>query len=112
MWTVAIVSLLTIALVISIFLGSIIVLWKHPPVIKVTLAIPDRFVLVQQKQPATIETDPSIEPPIPAEVLDYINLESDTWAQDARKRRARALFNDSRDWKYAFRMLQKEDGQA
>jgi hypothetical protein len=111
MWTVIAVSLLTLAVIGGIFLGSIIVLWKHPPLINVTIAVPDRFVLVQQKLPASIETDPSLEAPIPAEVLDYINLESDTWAQDARKRRARALYNDSQDWKYAFRMLQKEDGQ-
>lgn len=94
----------------AIFIAALFVLWKHPPVIQVSFNVPDTFTLIQQKLPAKIETDKPTEVPIPVEILEYIEKESDSWAQDARKRRVRALYNDSNDWKYAFRQLQNEDG--
>lgn len=110
-WMVVIaISLLTMGMIGGIFLAALIVLWKHPPELRVSIQIPDKFILVQQKLPASIETDKPTDVPIPAKVLEYINLESDAWAQDARKRRVRALYNDSKDWNYAFRQLQLEDG--
>ena len=110
MLIIVVISLLTIGLVLAIFGGAFVALVKHPPVIKIEVVVPPEFKLVLQKQPASIETDKPTEVAIPAEILDYISKESDTWAQDARKRRVRALYNDSNDWKYAFRQLQIEDG--
>lgn len=104
------IGVLTLAAMASIFIAALIVLWKHPPVIQVSFNVPETFTLIQQKLPAKIETDKPTEVPIPADILDYISKESDSWAQDARKRRVRAIYNDSNDWNYAFRQLQIEDG--
>lgn len=103
------IGLLTLAAMASIFGGTLVAWYKRPPVIQVNLVMPDSFTLIQQRLPAKIETDKPIEIPIPTEILEYINLESDSWAQDARRKRVRSLFNESNSWDYAFRQLQTED---
>lgn len=108
----SLIPLLTIAAMMSIFGGTLVAWLVRPPVIRVSLNVPDSFTLVQQRLPAKIETDKPTDVPIPPEILEYINGESDAWAQDARKRRLRAVYNDSHDWTYAFRQLQQEDGLA
>lgn len=98
-------GLLTLAIVFVIFLA--VALWKHPPIINISL--PSSFVVQLQHKPAEAETrEPTIEP-IPEEILDYISFESEQHAQDARKRRVRMLKEETGSWDAAFRMLQKED---
>lgn len=103
------IPLLTLVAIGAIFLSAFARLWKDPPVISVILNLPDAFTLIQQKLPAKVETDKPDTIPLPEEILNYISLESDEWAQDARKRRARALYRDSNDWSIVFRQMQRED---
>jgi hypothetical protein len=64
--------------------------------------------LTTQIVPADVEVKPKDEP-IPEDILDYISQESETHAQDARKRRVRSLKLETGSWDAAFRLLQKED---
>jgi hypothetical protein len=104
-------TLLTIAALGVIFMAAFIRLWKTPPVISVnlTLPLPERFVIQHQHVPATEEKAKSIEEPIPEDILNYILGESDAWAQEARKRKARELKRETGSWDVAFRLLQRED---
>lgn len=104
-------ALLTIVLIGVTFLAAFIRLWQSPPTLNINLSglrIPDRIALTLQHQPADVELKPT-EEPIPEDILDYINQESETHAQNARKRRVRALKVDTGSWPAAFRLLQKED---
>jgi len=111
------ISLLTLALIGVIFTAAFVRLWRFPPVIKfdlpldvtLKLEVPDELMLRMQHVPADIESRKPVEEPIPIDILEYISLESDNWAQEARKRRVRALKADSGDWDVAFRLLQRED---
>lgn len=49
---------------------------------------------------------------LPAEVLEYIDLESEEHARTDRRARARKLYLDSQDWKYVMRTLKREDGEV
>jgi len=107
------VALLTIALIGVIFLAAFIRLWQHPPKLYINLSglqIPDRISLALELKhvPTDIEVKP-VEEPIPEDILDYISQESEQHAQDARKRRVRALRLETGSWEPAFRLLQKED---
>lgn len=104
-----IVGILTSGVYGAIFLASYIKLWRDPPQFIVSINLPDEFTLIQQKLPSKVETDKPDIVPLPEFILDYINLESDEWAQEARKRRARALYRDSQDWNTVFRQIQRED---
>ena len=84
-------------------------LWKNPPSINVTFNIPPEFKLVEQKLPALVETTKPNEEPLPFNILEYISMESELTAQDARKRRAREIYKDSQDWNIVLRMLEMED---
>lgn len=105
------VALLTIAGLGVIFLAAFLRLWQNPPSLVVNLTgvkIPETLAVTLQHVPAEVETKTKDEP-IPEEILDYISQESETHAQDARKRRVRALKVDTGSWDAAFRLLQKED---
>lgn len=93
----------------GIFIAAFTRLWKNPPVIRIEVNVPPEFKLVMQKQPANIETDKVQDIPISEEILAYISLESDSWAQEARKKRARALYVDVQNWDAVLRHLQLED---
>jgi hypothetical protein len=107
--------LLTIAGLGAIFMAAFMRLWKSPPVIRIEvnapLVIPPEFKLVLQKQPANIETDKPTEIPIPGDIMLYISQESDEWAQDGRKKRARALYADVKNWPVVFQLMRQEDGE-
>lgn len=120
------IGLLTLAALGCIFLAAFIKLWRVPPEINVSVLFPDELTLklpdliipadltvafkqTVQNIPATVETDKPTEEPIPEDVLLYIEQESDLWAQEARRRRARLLKTETGSWDIAFRMLQRED---
>jgi hypothetical protein len=86
-------------------------LWKTPPVIRIegSFSIPPEFKLVLQKLPANIETDKPVDIPIPVEILEYVEQESEAHAVVARKQRARALYAEAHNWDVVLRMLQMED---
>ena len=110
-----IVGLLAILLTLGglgvIFLAAFVRLWKTPPVIRIesNFVIPAELKLVLQKLPANIETDKPTDPPIPVEILEYVELESEAHAVVARKQRARALYAELHNWDAVLRMLQLED---
>lgn len=111
--------LLTIACLGIIFCIGAYQLFKHPPVIAInfTVPLPDRFcielpktITVQNQHiPAVEEMTKPEEEAIPEEILLYCLGESDSWAQEARKRRARVLRAEVGSWDAAFRILQRED---
>ena len=101
-------SLLTIAALGVIFLAAFRRLWVTPPVITFSVNLPASLQLRLQHEPATLEGK-SAEEPIPVEIVEYISMESELAAQDARKRRARELKRDTGSWDAAFRLLQRED---
>lgn len=109
MWITIVIALLTIAVIACIFGGTLIAWSKHPPVMRFDIVIPPEFKLVLQNLPANIETDKPTEVPIPASIVEYISFESDIWAQDARKKRARALYADTKNWDVVLRQLELED---
>lgn len=107
------IPLLTIAGLGVTFLAAFVRLWKSPPTLNINLSglqLPDHIALALtlKHQPADLEAKPT-EEPIPEDILDYIAQESEMHAQDARKRRARALKQETGSWDVAFRLLQKED---
>lgn len=112
------ITLLTIACLGVTFLVSFYKLWHNPPVLNVNLSglsIPGHFTLsplhiqlTTKVVPADVELA-SKEEPIPEEILDYISQESEIHAQDARKRRVRAMKAETGSWDVAFRLLQRED---
>jgi len=112
---------LTIACILVTFLVAFYRLWQSPLVLSINLSglrditvhwpnNPIRVELAQTHQviPADVEVKPK-EEPIPEDILDYIGQESEIHAQDARKRRIRALKLDTGNWDAAFRLLQRED---
>jgi len=105
--------LLTIAVICAIFLGSYLRLWRNPPVIRVEvhapIIIPDGFKLITQRIPAAIETDKPTEETLPLDIIEYAEGESDPWAIEGRKRRARALKQEVGDWDTVLRIMQRED---
>lgn len=103
------ISLLTLAIIGSIFLGTFLAWSKHPPTVKFDINVPDGFKLILQHLPANIETDKPVDIAIPLNVLSYIAKESDVYAQETRKRRARAIYADAQDWNIVLRMLEMED---
>lgn len=108
------IALLTLAALGVIFLAAFMRLWQSPPVLTVNLTglkipeIPSGFHLTLQTVPAEIEVRPKDEP-IPEDILDYIEQESEPHARDARKRRVRMLKVETGNWDAAFRLLQRED---
>lgn len=124
------VSLLTIACFGCIFLSAFLRLWKHPPMLKVTITIPTINVRVPihippvdinvpenikvqlQKVLPIQETDKPTDEPIPEDIVIYCNGESDEWARESRKRRVRTLKHELGNWDAAFRMLQSEDSNG
>ena len=74
------------------------------------LTIPAEFKVIHQPMPALAEIDPKpLEVPLPQKILEYAELESEDWARQARKRRARALYAECQNWDIVFNMLQYED---
>lgn len=104
------ISLLTICVVLVILLaaaalGGFYAVIRHPPVIKVEIVPPDQTAQVASRQAAALIVDE----PIPQDVLDYIDQESEDHARNGRRQRARHLRAETGSWDSAFRMLQRED---
>lgn len=127
-------TLLTLALLGTIFVcGTLVMLWLKPPVINITIPpieirlppfapvvnvhadlgqlVPAEFqlTLIHAGTPRSPEQG-LMEEPIPVEMIEYCEMESDDWARTARKKRLRLLRKESGSWDAAFRMLQLEDG--
>lgn len=105
--------LLTICLILVTFLSGVFCLWRNPPVIRIEvhapIIVPDGFKLVTQRIPAAIETDKPTEEVLPQEIIEYAEGESDAWAIEGRKRRARQLKAEVGDWATVLRIMQRED---
>jgi len=108
-------ALLTLAIVSVIFLAAFIRLWKNPPTIKFDVSvnapinIPSSLFVKLQREATELETKPLQDEPIPEEILDYIDKESEEHARVARRKRVRMLKVELGSWDIAFRMLQRED---
>lgn len=119
---------LTIGLLVVILMsligcafGAFFYLLKHPPVVRVQLGEIDLVCTVDVGQmipsPLVVQTQvgaapqpPTIVQPLPADILDYIDMESEEYARQLRRARARALYQDSGDWEYVLNALKREDG--
>ena len=85
-------------LVLAAGLGGFYAVWRNPPAIRVEIVLPSKSV-----------DAPATSPPMPQEILDYIDNESEEHARIIRRNRARALFAELGDWKSVFNTLQRED---
>jgi len=47
--------------------------------------------------------------PLPESIVEYADQESDEWAREARKRRARGLYAELQNWDAVLRQLERED---
>jgi len=98
--------LLTFVIIQVIFLLAILLGWtiapKKPPVINVDVTF----------KPGVAPANAEPVAPMPEEILEYIEQESEDHARQFRKNRARALFNEFGDWAIVFRALQREDEMA
>lgn len=95
--------LLTIALIVAILFAGLALyqLVKHPPVVTINIVTP--AVAAANK---AAEAAP---PPMPENIIEYTDEESDDWAREARKRRARSLYTELGNWDAVLRQLQRED---
>lgn len=118
--------LLTLCVVLVIlFLGAILggawAILRHMPTIEVKLPpfaptinahvtlpnVPEvRIVL---PEPRSVVTEVKHNEPMPDDILDYIDLESEEHARVGRRNRAKALREELGSWDAAFRALQRED---
>lgn len=103
-----------LTLSIIFLVGVLVVLWLNPPQITIRVdlsqAIPSNLNLaVQHSYKLPQKGEQGFEEPIPANVIEYCDLESDPWAREARKRRARQLKEETGSWDEAFKLLQRED---
>ena len=112
------ISLLTLTCLGCIFLGAFIRLWKTPPTITIRvpihippleLVIPEKLSIQLQRVLPVQETDKPTDENIPEDIVIYCEQESDEWARNARKLRARKLKSELGSWDAAFRALQRED---
>lgn len=118
-------NLVLVMLLGAAFLGAFFYLLKNPPVIHVdigdvrfdvvgtldaTQAIPSVLtVRVQPVQPAPSGDREVLQQPMPLDVLLYVDQESDEWAREARRKRARSLFAELADWPLVLTALKRED---
>lgn len=114
-----------VMLLLAAGLGAFFAVLRRPPVVHVDLgdvrfdvvgtldmtqAIPSTLtVRVVSVQPTAPDWSAQ-EAPMPREVFEYTDAESDDWARTARRTRARSLFNELADWKLVLATLKREDG--
>jgi len=55
------------------------------------------------------EEEGELQEPLPREVLDYIDLESDEWARSARRTMARKYYAKLQSWDAVLHQLKAED---
>lgn len=92
-----------VMLLAAAFLGAYFAVARRPlPPIRAEIFLPAPDVSRQVAAPV-------IEP-IPQNVLDYIDEESEEHARIVRRHRARALKAELGTWDAAFHQLQREDG--
>ena len=133
------IALILVMLVLSAGLGAFLALSRKPPVIQVSLppfapfwrvempkvdieippivvevdlgqlTIPHQYVVQTQALPPDRQPYGIPEEPIPVEMIEYIDQESDEWARQARRKRLRTLRNELGNWSDAFAIIQRED---
>lgn len=107
------ITLLTIVVIGVTFLAAFLRLWRNPPNVSISIpsiniVLPEKVLLQHQTLPSEPAQKEQLEP-IPVDIMEYIAMESEVSAQDARKRRVRELKKDTGSWDAAFRLLQRED---
>lgn len=110
---------LTISAVLAIlFLGAILggfvaigrkdFTFKLPPFAPVIhVHVGDMRIVLPE--PKSVVAEVTHNEPIPDEVIEYIDQESEEHARSGRRNRVRALREELGGWPEAFRALQKED---
>lgn len=121
---------LTIAIILVMLLcgaafGAFFAVLRRPPVVHVDLgdiridvvgtldatqAFPSSVSFRVQQVPPDAPSPGEAIAPIPVAVLAYIDEESDEWARQARRTRARTLFMETGNWEYVLSALKREDG--
>lgn len=121
MLTVLTLSLLVVILFLGAILGGAWAILRHLPVIEVKLPpfapvihchvelpnIPELRIVLPEPKPVVSEV--THNEPIPDEVIEYIDQESEEHARIGRRHKVRALREELGDWPSAFRALQRED---
>ena len=97
--------LVILALNVGALVFALVTLAKNPPTIRAEILLPAPNVSKQIAEAPVIA-------PIPEDVLDYIDQESEEHARVMRRNRARALYGELGNWEAAFRQLQREDNLA
>lgn len=69
--------------------------------------IPEVRIVLPEPRPVVAEV--THNEPIPDEVIEYIDQESEEHARVGRRNKVRALREELGDWPSAFRALQRED---
>lgn len=95
---------LVILLLVGIGFGAGYALFKNPPIIRAEIVYPAPNVSKQIVVPDAVTREP-----IPQDILDYIDQESEEHARTTRRARARNLRAELGGWKEAFSQLQRED---
>src|SRR5258706_9050821 len=90
---------LCVILILSAAIGGFFALAKNPPVIKIDIGL----------KPVQAPIEAPSQPPLPVDILEYIEQESEEHARQTRKGRARSLFTELQNWDAVFRTLQRED---
>jgi len=94
--------LICVMLLLAAALGGFYAVYRFPPTIRAEIFLPAPNV---SRQVAA----PQIDDPIPEDILDYIDQESEEHARLTRRLRARSLRAELGNWQAAFAQLQRED---
>src|SRR2546427_8794677 len=108
------------AILVGCALGAFYAIYRKPPNIEIKLPpyapIWQIHVDTSQLIPGLIriqhvppDEKVATDEPIPADILAYLDLESEQSARDIRKRHARTLRHELGSWDAAFKALQLED---
>jgi hypothetical protein len=100
-------------IVVGFGLGVITILLTVPAVMVIMLRLLSKDATKIQRVVAAAKGEsPPPEPVvIPEEIDEYLRGESDAWAYEGRKARARELFADYGSWQRVQQELRRDDGE-
>jgi len=98
--------LLTILVTVAILFVAFVLynLERHPITVTINVVTPQ----VAAARAAAEASQPAPHP-LPESIVEYADQESDEWAREARKRRARGLYAELQNWDAVLRQLERED---
>lgn len=92
------------------YLGDLVILLLGLYAIRRLTQVPVVLnVTVTATPPLPPNEDDSLSFDVPPSIVEYTNLESEDWAREARKRRAKKLFIKEKNWDSVLTILKQED---